>query len=146
MGMGLVEFHEPYSKNEFHVFTNNSSNYYYVEDGFFETRHSIGRTLLTLLHISFIASLYVLLTNQNWSLLIIGKLFMATPSHNSDDCHIHVLISIFNRISQQTLNSVQLNCFDPSNFSLLFSLVTLTTVVRYTIPITVCNSLCNHHC
>lgn len=73
MGMGLVEFHQPYTKNEFHVHSKNESNYYYVEDGFFETRHSIGRALLTLLHISFIASIYLLLTNHNWNLLMIGK-------------------------------------------------------------------------
>lgn len=73
MGLGIVEFHKDYEKNEFHVVKRKKDvEYYYVEEGFFEVQHSIGKTLLTLLHISFAAALYVLITQRLWELLIIG--------------------------------------------------------------------------
>lgn len=73
MGIGLVTFHPPYKPNEFHRSNKNKADYYYVENGFFKLQNSLGGLLFTLLHVSVIASFYVLFVYRPWNLYFVGK-------------------------------------------------------------------------
>jgi hypothetical protein len=74
MGLGVVEFHKPYEKNEFSYLNKNRADYYFVEDGFFKVQNSIGSLLLTILNILFFPAFYLLITHQHTDLLIICEL------------------------------------------------------------------------
>lgn len=75
MGLGIVEFHQPYQKNEFSYLKKNDADYYYVEDGFFKIQNSIGNVLFTILHLLCIPAFYVLIVNRHAELLFICELF-----------------------------------------------------------------------
>ena len=83
MGLGLVIFHPPSDKNDFHLVKRSVSSglveLFYVKEGFFKLQFSFGSFLFTLLHLAFIAGVYLLFHHQLWSLFIIGK-YWNTPA------------------------------------------------------------------
>lgn len=79
MGLGLVIFHPPHRKGDFHHLKRPISTglveLFYVKEGFFKVQFSFGSFLLTLLHVTFVIGVYILLTKQLWQLFIVAIIY-----------------------------------------------------------------------
>lgn len=103
MGMGIINFHPPYGKNEFHYVKKRESEYYFVQPGFFDLQTSIGSVLMTLVQLCYPLGLYILLTYKAWDLFFICKFPMSFFNL--------ILMSLFSLLSLLCLFQTSLQCF-----------------------------------